>query len=77
MSVWARFVVAMFLNWADSAARIIALESQLDASLRQNSPKRWYRFSHSFRFLWIILVSFLGSLETVCHAMKPRTVGGW
>jgi putative transposase len=67
----------MFLSRADSAARIIALESQLDASMRQNSPKRQYRFSHSFRFLWMILVSFWNSWETVCHAMKPRTVVGW
>ena len=73
----AHFVRAMFLSWADSEVRIIALESQLDASMRQNSPKRQYRFSHSFRFLWIILVSFWSSWETVCHAMKPRTVVGW
>jgi hypothetical protein len=43
----AHFVRAMFLSWADSEVRIIALESQLDASMRQNSPKRQYRFSHS------------------------------
>ncbi|MDB4798649.1 hypothetical protein OAH36_03525 [Verrucomicrobia bacterium] len=72
-----RFLVAMCLNRADASARIIALESQLDASMRQNSPKRVYRLSHSFRFLWIILVLFWSSWETACHAMKPRTVVGW
>jgi hypothetical protein len=71
-----RFVEAMFLHRADSAARIIVLESQLDARKRQNSPKRGYRFLHSFRFLWIMLVSFWSYWETVCHAMKLRTVIG-
>jgi len=73
-----RFVGAMFLSRADSAVRIIALESQLDASMRQNSPERRYRFSRSFRFLWVILVSFWSAWETPCHAMKPRyvVVGG-
>jgi len=45
------FVGAIFLSLADSRARSIARESQLYVSMRQNSRKRRYQFSHSFRFL--------------------------
>ena len=70
-----RFVRLLFLSRAESAARIIALESQLDASLRRSGKRQ--HFSDSFRTLWIVLVSWWDDWERFCHAMKPKTVIGW
>ncbi len=70
-----RFVRLLFLSRARLAARIIALESQLDASLRRCGKRP--RFSDSFRILWIVLASWWDDWERFCHAMKPKTVIGW
>jgi len=67
----------LFLSRADSAAKIVALESQLDVSLRSVESKRRFRFSNSFRLLWLILVSCWDGWERVCHAMEPKTAIGW
>ena len=71
------FLRSVFLSRAGAAARILALESQLEACLRRSEAKRVGRFSDSFRFLWVILSKFWDGWEQVCHAMKPQTVTGW
>ena len=71
------FIRSFFRSQAACAARIVALESQLDMCLRQREGKRFGRFSDSFRSLWVILSWFLDGWERVCHVMKPRTVVGW
>ena len=65
------FLRSFFRSKAASAARIVALESQLDMFLRQREGKRFGQFSDSFRSLWVILSWFLDGWERVCHAMKP------
>ncbi len=71
------FIRSFFLSKCRTAARIVALESQLDVHLRRGETKRVGRFSNSFRFLWVILSWSWDGWERVCHAMKPRTVVGW
>ena len=71
------FLRSVFLSRAGTAAKIVALESQLEVCLRRSETKRVGRFSDSFRFLWVILSKFWDGWERVCHAMKPRTVVGW
>ena len=71
------FLRSFFQSKAAVAAKIVALESQLDACLRAREGKRFSRFSDSFRFLWVILSIFWDGWERMCHAMKPRTVVGW
>ena len=71
------FLRSLFQSKATTAARIVALESQLDMCLRQREGKRFGRFSESFKSLWVILSWFLNGWERLCHAMKPRTVVGW
>ena len=72
-----RFLRLLFLSRADSAAQIVALESQLDASLRRADFKRRFRFSNSFRLLWLIFVSYWVGWKRFCHLMEPKTVIGW
>jgi transposase InsO family protein len=71
------FIRALLGSRAGSAARIVALESQLDEFLRKRDTKRVGRFSDSFRFLWVVLSKYWAGWERVCHMMKPRTVVGW
>ena len=68
---------SVFLSRAGAAAKIMALESQLEVCLRRIETKRVGRFSDSFRFLWVILSKFWDGWERFCHAMKPQTVVGW
>ena len=72
-----RFSRMLILSHADSAAKIVALESQLDASLRRADFKRRYRFSNSFRLLWLLFVSCWSGWKSFCHLMEPKTVIGW
>ena len=72
-----RFLRLLFLNRADLAAQIIALESQLDASLRRVDLKRKFRFSNSFRLLWLLFFSYWSEWKRFCHVMEPKTVIGW
>ncbi len=65
-----RFVRVLFLRQTESAARVIALESQLAASLRRCA-------SDSFRILWIVLASWWDDWERFCYAMKPKTAISW
>jgi transposase InsO family protein len=76
-SVWYSILAVVFFSRADSAAKIVALESQLDASLRRSHFKRRLRFSNSFRLLWMLFVSRWGGWERFCHVMEPKTVIGW
>jgi transposase InsO family protein len=71
------FLWSCFRSRSSAAARIVALESQLDVYLRRSEPKRVGRFSDAFRFLWILLSKWWEGWERVCHAMKPRTVVSW
>ena len=70
-----RFLRLLLLSRSESAAKIIALESQLDASLRHRGKR--VSFSNSFRILWIVLASWWIGWERFCHAMKPKTVISW
>jgi hypothetical protein len=72
-----RFLRLFFLSRADSAAKIVALESQLDAILRRSHFKCRLWFSNSFRLLWVIFVSRWGVWERFCHVVEPKTVIGW
>ena len=72
-----RFSRMLFLNRADSAAKIVALESQLDVSLRSSDSKKRFRFSNSFRLLWLIFVECWDGWERVCYLMEPKTAVGW
>jgi hypothetical protein len=49
------FLWSCFRSRSSAAAKIVALESQLDVYLRRRDPKRVSRFSDAFRFLWILL----------------------
>ena len=71
------FLRSFLQSRSATAARIVALESQLDVCLRGREGKRIGRFSDSFKLLWVILAWFWEGWERVCHAMKPRTVVGW
>ncbi len=71
------FLHSLFQSRTGAAARIVALESQLDVCLRRGESKRVGRFSSSFRFLWVMLSWSWDGWERVCHVMKPRTVVGW
>jgi len=71
------FLRSFFQSRTGAAARIVALESQLDACLRRSESKRVGRFSDAFRILWVMLSGLREGWERVCHAMKPRTVVGW
>jgi putative transposase len=71
------FLWSCFRSRSSAAAKIVALESQLDVYLRRSEPKRVGRFSDAFRLLWILLSKWWEGWEQVCHAMKPRTVVGW
>ena len=71
------FFRSLCRSHARSAARIVALESQLDECLRVRGDKRVGRFSGSFRFLWILLSWSWVEWKHACHAMKPRAVVGW
>ena len=52
------FLHSVFLSRAGAAAKILALESQLDVCLRRREGRRVGQFSDSFRFLWVILSKF-------------------
>jgi transposase InsO family protein len=67
-----RFLRLLFLNRANSAAQIVALESQLDANLRCADLKRRFRFSNSFRLLWLIFVSYWSGWKGFCHVVEPK-----
>ena len=71
------FLRSFLQSRSATAARIVALESQLDVCLRRRGGKRFSRFSDSFRLLWVILSWLWEGWERVCHAMKPRTVVEW
>ena len=71
------FLWSCFRSRSSAAAKIVALEGQLDVYLRRSEPKRVGRFSDAFRFLWILLSKWWEGWERVCHAMKPRTAVGW
>lgn len=71
------FLRAVFLSRLGAAAKITALESQLDVCLRRRETKRVGCFSDSFRFLWVTVSRLWDGWEHLCHLMKPRTVVAW
>ena len=76
-SVWGPIRPVAARGVPKSAAQIIALESQLDASLRYGGSKPRICFSDSFQLLWILFDSWWIDWKKFCHAMKPKTVIGW
>ena len=73
------FLHALALPRAVLAARLIAAESQLavcrERIQQKQDPKP--RFSHAFRFLWVVLSKVLTGWEQCVQLMQPATVTKW
>jgi hypothetical protein len=73
------FARALLLPRAVLAARLIAAESQLAACRERIQEKQdpRPRFTHAFRFLWVVLSTLLAGWEHCDQLMKPGTVKRW
>lgn len=73
------FVCASVSSRAKTAATIGGLRSQLAHRVgrvqQKKEPKP--RFTPAFRFVWVVLSTFLDGWEDLAQLMKPATVKRW
>ena len=73
------FLWALISPKAVVAARLLAAESQLAAGRHRIMQKKapWPRFTHAFRFLWVLFSKVLVGWQNYAHVMQPATVKRW